>query len=200
MAFLRMLLFCLCLLAHYSFCGAQDVFVEGCPGLPTFSQLTNILNGVSALQPGDGSAANIIIESYNISCLSVGNIRGYYRQAAYTVRFTGEPGNTGSTLAQVDIVCDQPQGSGRFWKLGLLKSYNKVTDGSVALALANNNTLTDCSRCNSRNHDVFPLDPNQGDDVIRHCRREFMQYYVYKNVHYNMYTLNLDEELANAFI
>ena len=174
MAFLRVMLFCLCLLAHYSFCGAQNVNLEGCSSLPTRSQLTTILNSVLELQPGDGSPANIIIESVNISCLSVGNIRGYHRQATYTVRFTGEPGNTGSVLAQVDIVCDQPVGSGRFWKLGLIKSYNKVTDVSDALLLANSDTLTDCSRCNSRNHDVFPLNPTKGDDVVRHCRREFM--------------------------
>ena len=175
MAFLRVLLFCLCLLAQYSLCRAQNVFVEGCPSLPTFSQLTTILNSVSELQPGDGSSANIIIENFYINCLSVGNIRGYYRQATYTVRFTGEPGNTGSVLAKVDIVCDQPVGSGRFWKLGLIKSYNKVTDASEALLLTTSNvTLTDCSRCNSRNHDIFPLNSSKGDDVVRHCRREFM--------------------------
>lgn len=172
---MALLLLGLYLLAHYPHCGAQNVNSEGCPSLATFTELTTILNSVSELQPGDGSPANVIIEDYYINCLSTGNIRGYHRQATYTIRFTGEPGNTGSILAQVDIVCDQllRLGMQRFWKLGLLKSYNKITSASDASLLTNNDTiLTDCSRCNSPNHDVFPLDPNAGDDVLRHCHRE----------------------------
>ena len=126
---MTLLLLGLYLLVHYSRCGAQNVNLEGCPSLATFTKLTTILNGILELQPGDGFPANVIIEDYYINCLSIGNIQGYHHQATYTVHFTGEPGNIGSTLAQMDIIYDQSVclGIQRFWKLGLLKSYNKIT-------------------------------------------------------------------------
>ena len=168
------LLFGLCLFVSYPLCGAQAVEEEGCPSFVTIHELTTLLEDVSDLQPNNGNQPNITIEDIYINCLSVGNILGYYRQATYTVLFTGEPGNNGSTLTQVDLICVQnvQQGS-RFWQLGSFNSYNKITKISDAILLATNDTiLTDCSRCNVPNHPNFTLN-SSNDDQLRHCQRKF---------------------------
>ena len=116
MCFIRVTLISLYLLALYPLCGAQAVEEEDCPSLVTISKLTTLLEDVSDLQPNNETQPNIIIQDIYTNCLSVGSILGYYRQATYTVRFTGEPGNNGSTLAQVDLICVQQKS--RFWQLG----------------------------------------------------------------------------------
>ena len=174
MCFVSILLFGLSLSAYYPFCGAQSVEEEGCPSLVTISELTTLLEGVSDLQPNNETQPNITVEEHYINCLSVGSFLGYIRQATYTVRFTGEPGNNGSTLAQVDLICVQnaQQGS-RFWQLGSFNSYNKITNISDAILLATNDTiLTDCSRCNVPNHPNYTLN-SFNDDQLRHCQRKF---------------------------
>ena len=169
MCFVSILLFGLCLSAYYPLCGAQAVEEEGCPSLVTISELTTLLEDVSDLQPNNETELNITIEDIYINCLSVGSILGYYRQATYTVRFTGEPENNGSTLAQVDLICVQNVD----WKLGSFNSYNKITNMSDAILLTTNDTiLTDCSRCNAPNHPNFTLN-SSNDDQLRHCQRKF---------------------------
>ena len=169
MCFISILLFGLCLSACYPLYGAQVVEEEGCPSLVTIKELTTLLEDVSDLQPNNETEPNIIIEDIYINCLSVGSILGYYRQATYTVRFTGEPGNNGSTLAQVDLICVQNVD----WELGSFNSYNKITNMSDAMLLATNDTiLTDCSRCNAPNHPNFTLN-SSNDDQLRHCQRKF---------------------------
>ena len=171
MCFVSILLFGLSLSAYYPFCGAQSVEEEGCPSLVTISELTTLLEGVSDLQPNNETQPNITVEEHYINCLSVGSFLGYIRQATYTVRFTGEPGNNGSTLAQVDLICVQQKS--RFWQLGSFNSYNKITNMSDAILLATNDTiLTDCSRCNVPNHPNYTLN-SFNDDQLRHCQRKF---------------------------
>ena len=158
-------------MALYPLCGAQSVEEEGCPSLVTISKLTTLLEDVSDLQPNNETQPNIIIQDIYTNCLSVGSILGYYRQATYTIRFTGEPGNKGSTLAQVDLICVQQKS--RFWQLGSFNSYNKITNMSDAILLATNDTiLTDCSRCNVPNHPNYTLN-SSNDDQLRHCQRKF---------------------------
>ena len=99
MCFVSILLFGLYLSAYYSFCEVQAVEEEGCLSLVTISELTTLLEGVSDLQTNNETQPNITIEDIYINCLSVGSILGYYCQATYTVHFTVEPGNNGSTLA-----------------------------------------------------------------------------------------------------
>ena len=165
------LLFGLYLSACYPLCGAQTMKEEGCPSLVTISKLTTLLEGVNDLQPNNGNQPNITIQDIYTNCLSVGSILGYYRQATYTVRFTGEPGNNGSTLAQVDLICVQQKS--QFWQLGSFNSYNKITNMSDAILLATNDTiLTDCSRCNVPNHPNYTLN-SSNDDQLRHCQRKF---------------------------
>ena len=162
------LLFGLCLSAYYPHCGAQAVEEEGCPSLVTISELTTLLEDLSDLRPNNETKLNITIENIYINCLSVGSILDYYRQATYTVRFTGEPENNGSTLAQVDLICVQNVD----WELGSFNSYNKITNMSDAILLATNDTiLTDCSRCNVPNHPNFTLN-SFNDDQLRHCQRK----------------------------
>ena len=172
MCFVSILLFGLCLSAYYPFCGAQAVEDEGCPSFVTIHELTTLLGNV--VRPDNGPQPNITIEDIYINCLSVGSILGYIRQATYTVRFTGEPGNNGSTLGQVDLICVQnvQQGSW-FWQLGSFNSYNKITNMSNAILLATNSTiLSDCSRCNVPNHPNYTLN-SSNDDQLRHCQRKF---------------------------
>ena len=172
MCLVSILLFSLCLSAFYPFCGAQSVEEEGCPSFVTISELTSLLGNV--LRPDDGPRPNIIIREHYINCLSVGSILGYIRQATYTVHFTGEPGNNGSTLAQVDLICVQNvQQGNRFWQLGSFNSYSKITNISDAILLATNNSiLSDCSRCNAPNHPNFGFN-SSNDDQLRHCQRKF---------------------------
>ena len=171
MCFVSILLFGLYLSAYYPFCGAQSVEEEGCPSLVTISELTTLLESVSDIQPNNETQPNITLEDIYINCLSVGSILGYYRQATYTVRFTDEPGNNGSTLAQVDLICVQQRS--RFWQLGSFNSYNKITNMSDAILLATNDTiLSDCSRCNVPNHPNYTLN-SSNDDQLRHCQRKF---------------------------
>ena len=154
----------LCLLGYYPICRAQTE-ESGCPSLVTIPELTNILGWVPDLRPTNGIPVNIAIQDFYINCLS---IQGYYHQATYTVRFTGEPGNNGSTLAQVDLVCVFDW----YWHLGSLNSYNKITNISDAILLATNDTiLTNCSRCNAPNHPILPITSSNGDQ-LRHCRRK----------------------------
>ena len=171
MCFVSILLFGLYLSAYYPFCEAQSVEIESCSSLVTISELTTLLEGVSDLQPNNETQPNITVEEHYINCLSVGSFLGYIRQATYTVRFTGEPGNNGSTLAQVDLICVQQKS--RFWQLGSFNSYNKITNMSDAILLATNDTiLTDCSRCNVPNHPNYTLN-SSNDDQLRHCQRKF---------------------------
>ena len=159
----------MCLSAYYPFCGAQTVEEEGCPSFITTFELNSLL-GIF-FRPDNGSQPIITVEEHYINCLSVGSILGYIRQATYTVRFTGEPGNNGSTLAQVDLICVQQRS--RFWQLGSFNSYNKITNISDAILLATNDTiLSDCSRCNVPNHPNYTLN-SSNDDQLRHCQRKF---------------------------
>lgn len=111
--------------------------------------------------------------------MSAGNIRGYYRQATYTVNYTEVSSNSVTTLAQVDIVCDV-NGLGRAWKLTGDSNFKRITDSSDQLMLASNDTtLTDCSSCNGLNN--FDL---QNDDSLRHCLREFCYFKWKKALYY----------------
>ena len=169
MCFVSILLFGLCLSAYYPFCGAQAVEEEGCPSFITTFELNTLLGNF--FRPDDGPQPIITVEEHYINCLSVGSILGYIRQATYTVRFIGEPGNNGSTLAQVDLICVQQKS--RFWQLGSFNSYNKITNMSDAILLATNDTiLSDCSRCNVPNHPNYTLN-SSNDDQLRHCQRKF---------------------------
>ena len=175
-----LLLLGLYLLTYYPYCGAQNVGLEGCPSLVTKSELTTIIENYICDQ--FNAAAELLqvlpdieIEDVYINCLSAGNIRGYYRQATYTVNYTGDPINSGTTLAQVDIVCDD-NGLRRVWKLTQNSNFKRITNPSDQLMLANNDTiLTDCSSCNGKNN----FD-SQKDDSLRHCLREF-----YCTIHLN---------------
>ena len=158
----------LCLLGYYPICGAQ-MEENNCP-LITIPLLTNILNfWVPDLRPDNGITANIEIQDIYINCLNIPNY-DYEHQATYTIRFTGEPGNNGSTLAQVDLVCTHQRNLR--WQLGSFNSYNKITNMSDAKLLATNDTiLTNCSRCNVPNHPILPI-TSSSDDQLRHCRRK----------------------------
>lgn len=158
------------LLIYYPHCGAQNVGLEGCPSLVTIPELTTIIKKYINDQLNvELFVPDIKIEDVYINCLSAGNRRGYYRQATYTVNYTGESFNSGTTLAQVDIVCDDDDSLGRAWKLPGNSNFKRITDPSDQLMLASNDTiLTDCSSCNGLNN--FDL---QNDYSLRHCLREF---------------------------
>ena len=165
-------------MGYYPICGAQAE-ENGCP-LITIPELTNILELlVPDLSPGNGIPANIAIQDFYFNCLS---IQSYSRQATYTVRFTGEPGNNGSTLAQVDLVCYHNVQPGYwYWSSGSFNSYNKITNMSDAILLATNDTiLTNCSRCNVPNHPILPI-TSSSDDQLRHCRRKSYVKLTYKD-------------------
>lgn len=143
---------------------------EGCPEPISPQRLGSEI--VRAGNIGDGSTSVVLtLTEVYLNCLAAGSIRGYYRQATYTVRYRGIPGDENTQFtAIIDVVCFE-RNNPRFWEINLIRPFRILTNQTeIALLTTNSTTQTDCQRCNAPNHDAFPLNsPN--DDRLRHCQR-----------------------------
>lgn len=162
----------LVLFAYLSGCEAQIPSADGCDPI-TSTQLKDLLTLVPAIAGADGDAITLNLMDVYVNCLAAGRFRGRYREATYTVRFTGAASDPAAVrLGTFDVICL----TGGIWGRNNNQPFvfiEMFPPANITALTTNSSVQTDCHRCNAPNHIQSPLNsPN--DDILRHCRRKII--------------------------